>query len=55
MDKIYIISKRKLTIKEVTVSESTAVFVKDIGRYVFFDKKSANDRLTELLEAKTRK
>lgn len=55
MDKIYVIQKRKLTVKEITISDSTVIFVKDIGRYVFFDKKSANDRLYELLEAKTRK
>ena len=48
-DKIYIISKQKLRIKEVTVSDSTAVWVKDIGNYVFFDKASAEERLEQLI------
>ena len=49
IEKIYIVQKRKLCIKEVTVYSSTAVFVKDMGRYVFFDKASAEDRLEQLI------
>lgn len=48
-DKIYIVSKSNLTIREVFVSDSTAVYVKDIGRYVFFDKAEAEDRLEQLI------
>ncbi len=47
--KIYIIQKRKLAIKEVYVGYNTAVFVKDIGNYVFFDKASAEERLEQLI------
>ena len=49
MKYMYIISKRKLCIREVSVAYSTAVYVKDIGRYVFFDKASAEDRLEQLI------
>lgn len=48
-NKIYIIQKRKLRIKEVPVDYNTAIFVKDIGNYVFFDKASAEDRLEQLI------
>lgn len=48
-EKIYIVQRRKLTIREVFVANSTVVFVKDIGTYVFFDKESANKKLEELI------
>lgn len=55
-DNIYIISKRKLCIREVSVAYSTAVYVKNIGDTVFFDKASAEDRLEQLiLERSTKK
>ena len=48
-NKIYVIQKRKLRIKEVSVDYSTAIFVKDIGNYVFFDKALAEERLEQLI------
>ena len=50
IDKIYIVQKRKLSIKEVFVDKSTAVFVKDIGRSVFFDRASAEEKLEWLID-----
>ena len=48
-DKIYIIQKRKLRIKEVSVCSSTAVYAKNIGDTVFFDKAEAEDRLEQII------
>lgn len=48
-NKIYVIQKRKLRIKEVSVDYNTSIFVKDIGNYVFSDKASAEDRLEQLI------
>lgn len=49
IDKLYIVQKRNLRIREVSVDYNTAIFVKDIGRYVFFDKASAEERLEQLI------
>jgi hypothetical protein len=36
IDKVYIVQKRNLRIREVSVDYNTSIFVKDIGNYVFF-------------------
>ena len=55
MEKIYVIQKRKLAIKEITVTEDTFIKVKDIGNYIFFDKSFAKDRLHEIIQTKNKR
>ena len=48
-EKMYIISKRKLTIKEVWIGRDTFIKACDVGEFIFFDKPSADAKLYELL------
>ena len=49
IEKLYIVQNRKLRIREVDVYNSTAVYVKNIGDTVFFDRASAEERLEQII------
>lgn len=55
IENLYIISRRKLTIKVVPVYSATFIKAQDIGYTVFFDKESAEKALDDLIVEKRSK
>ena len=52
MKKLYLIQKRKLEIKEITVDSNTFVKAIDIGKTIFFDREQAQAMLDVLIYLK---
>lgn len=52
MEKLFVIQKRKLVIKEITVTQDTFIKAKDIGVSIFFDRPKAEAKLYELYETR---
>ena len=52
MNKLYLIQKRKLKIKEMPITSDTFVKVVDIGKTIFFNKEDAQKMLADLIDLK---
>ena len=52
MEKLYLIQKRTLKIKEITVTPDTFIKVVDIGKTIFFDREEAQAMLEILIDLK---
>jgi hypothetical protein len=54
MNKLYLIQKRKLKIKEIPITSDTFVKVVDIGKTIFFNREDAQKMLADLIYLKNR-
>ena len=52
LKKMFIVSKRKLTVKEVAITRDTFIKACDIGGFIFLDKPSADEKLRVIIALK---